>query len=69
MLLLNFHNLAMYILVKRVNETIADKAEYLNRNAVINQVNRQIMPNSAKSNPKTEPNAVATPLPPLYYNS
>lgn len=53
----------MYI-GKKVSVTIADKAEYLNRNAVISQVNRQITPNT-RSKPKTAPKAVATPFPPL----
>ena len=44
--------------------TIADKAEYLNRNAVINHVKRQINPKII-SKPNIAPNAVATPLPPL----
>ena len=53
----------MYI-GKKVSVTIADKAEYLNRNAVINQVNKQINPKMI-SKPIIEPKAVATPFPPL----
>jgi hypothetical protein len=49
---------------KKVNETIADKAEYLNKNEVISQVIKQINP-KIKSNANIDPNEVATPLPPL----